>query len=559
MRRKNIDPKNLNLSESTFVDKKYGLGVIRKPDFNHKLITRRDFMGHALNAGLSFAVLPSVLSLASRRVYGADSSCAGALTTGMPVRVLMVDKAGGIPMTWQTVIGGEGGQLDYLSTSPTDNAYGKWGLTPGSDYSNASIRDAVIKDFGLKFHPSSSFAEELRNAIPTDKRKHIDGTSFALQSRSDTNSNAMSALRAFAYYGFSGSLTAAAGTEGGSGGRHAEIRGIPSSSPSPITIANTTQARALAGYSALQQIFGSASDPETGKRLAQKILESSQKMSERARISFSNMSADQQADLVVKCGLLDSVTRPTRFVVDNIMTADPFASDAVLRTAFGGGNFGNLPEAQRQAAIMARLLYEGYVGAANVVAGNGDCHANQAEIVPFNEMRSDGQLVGRVIRYFIDRNATAPAGQQISLVVLYQTDGSQLARASRPYTATANGGSYNLTAADGDWDFGNQTTFIYSPLIDNRTANLFRSPVRVADGGQDHGRQIGFFTRDGVPDNSSIFYNDPSNYGAVLTMNLLALFGEEARYTEITGGRNLFRSTAEYEKHLIWKKLFDRA
>jgi len=555
---KNFDPKKLKLDGSTFIDKKFGLGEIRKPEADHKLITRRDFMSHALNAGLSFAVLPSVLSLASRRIYAADPACAGVTSTGMPVRILMVDKAGGIPMSWQTVIGGPEGQSDYLSTAAGDNAYRNWGLTPDSDYSNATIRNSIIKDFGLKFHPGSSFAESLRNAIPAGSRKNVDGTQFALVSRSDTNTNAMSALRAFSYYGFSGSLAAAAGTESGSGGRHTEIRGIPGATPNPVTVANTTQARSLAGYSALQQIFSQTSGDARGKELAEKILATSQKMSERARIQFSNMSADKQADLIVKCGLIESITRPTRFEPDNIMTANPFTNDPVLSAAFGG-NFGALSEAEQQAAIMARLLYEGYVGAGNVVAGNGDCHANQGATVPFNEMSADGRLVGRVIRYFIDRNAAVPAGQQISLIVLYQTDGSQLSRATRPYTGVANGGSYSFVAADGDFDHGAQLAMIYSPLIDNTTANLFRNPITLMDGTKDHGRQIGHFTRDAVADNSSIFYNDPSNYGAVLTMNLLALFGEENRYMEITGNRNLFPSTASYEKHLIWKKLFDRA
>ncbi len=540
------DKEKEKLEERTFIDKVYGLGRIRKPDSNHRLITRRDFLSHAVNASLAYALLPSVFSLASRKLYAQD--CQGVGSNSNPLSILVVDMAGGLPLNWQFTPGGAGGALDFLTgTEP----YANFGLTPDSDYSNQTVRDNIIRDFGIPLHPGSTFAEAMRNIIPAPDRVNIDGFNLVFKNQSDTSSNTQAFLKALGYFGFGGSLAATAGVEPGSGGRHMDMIGTPGAAPSPVTVASAGQARGLAGFSMLQQMFENPqSGTQKGTLAAERTLKAIQSMSETARKQFSNLTPDTQAEIVIRCGLLDSVTRPRFNQPDNIMGTDqnPFALDPILNEVF------NLPgrtTAETQTGIMARLLFEQYIGVGNVVMGGCDNHANAGVTAPFDRLRETGRIVGAAMRYFQRRNAGLPENEKRSLLVVLTSDGGQRSEATRPYQSTANGLTFPFRAAPGDYDHVSHQMLLYSPKIDNTRYNLFRNnaQVRTSVGGAPR-YQLGHWTPAGVADNSSVFYNSPTNFAAVVVMNILALFDRHEEHIALTGGRNLFVGN-QLEKHLV--------
>jgi hypothetical protein len=560
-----LDPKQQKkfIEDQCFWDKKFGLGWIRKPDSHHRLQTRRQFLSHAMNASLSFAVLPSVLSLASRRVYSQDL-CASKSPEIKELKILYISVAGGIPFSWDVVHGGPGGQFDFLS----GDAYYRHGLflgsssynNAGSSQANQSVRENIHRDLGLAFHPASGMYEGIVSRLPNlSVREKIDGAFFPCRSQSDTPNNAMASHLAMVHYGFSGSLAGSIGHY-----YHTEMRSLPAGIQGNLAVTSISQARALSGNARLQTIFaGTEDDPHRGRRAAEKTLQAIKTMSDSALQEFSHLDFNQQVATLVRCGILDSVSRPSKFDSDQIMPENP-ASDSHLASAFGFtdlASFNGLEKHLRETAIVARTLYEGFSGVAGVQKGNGDCHGPNPAILPSQELKKIGEMIGSAIRYFEIRNALRPETQQQSLLIVFNTDGS-MAGSGRSYNFDANGFSTPLNGAAGDMDESAMGVLLYSPKIVKSNlpggigSNLFRSNPQVSPGNLPK-RQLGHYGNNGnVVPNSSVFWDTPSLSAAFLAMNVLALYGEENRYTEVTAGRSIFNSEEQRVAHLLFNHLF---
>lgn len=537
--------------EGYFLDKKYGLGWIKHVESGHKKpITRRDFLSHALNASVSAAVVPSVYSLLTQRVYGQELSCQGVGAGGLNVKFLYISVAGGTPFTTQVVCGGSGGQTDFLTGT---NAYQQFSLPDAENYNVAAIRDAIRTDLGLKFHPNSSMYLNIVNATTglntADMRRQLDGATFAVSSRSDTGANLMDPLGALTHFGFTGALAGAIGTEDGPGGRHQPMRGIPAGTAKTIQVRDTTMARNLGGYG---DLFKIVADPEKGKQFAERTLQALSKVSEQTRLEFANMTPDRFADLIVKCSHEISVTRPASFQPDNIVGQNIFdGTDPQLTAAF---NTGTVDDSDRRTALICRMLYEGFTGSGVVVVGGGDNHANQAAIAPSQKLAEIGRLVGKACKYFNLRNSQPGATPQHLVLILDSDGGMSFNQDAGRIWQDAGGG--NHFGAPGDADRNVSIMMVYGPQIDNTQNNLFRNntSVRLSVGG-DPRRQLGGFDTNGNPVPDTVFSNDPSNLGAVITLNALALFGRESELPQITGGRQLF-SRGDAERYLLFNKLF---
>src|SRR5688500_15928313 len=110
---------------------------IRHRDSHKRPVTRRDFLAQGLRAGLGTVVAPTVFSLfANPRAALAElspdlealrASCGIQVLGAGKIPFICFDLAGGANMVGSNVlIGGPGGQLDFLSTA----GYGRMGL-PG--------------------------------------------------------------------------------------------------------------------------------------------------------------------------------------------------------------------------------------------------------------------------------------------------------------------------------------------------------------------------------------------------------------------------------------------
>jgi hypothetical protein len=140
---------------------------IRHEASHKRPVTRRDFLAQGFAAGLGTVVAPTVFGLfaSPREAMAALSPDLEALRASCGIEVLgagkipfiCIDLAGGANMVGSNVlVGGPGGQLDFLSTA----GYGKLGL-PG-DMVPSLVNPATGLSFtnsslGLAFHSDSAF------------------------------------------------------------------------------------------------------------------------------------------------------------------------------------------------------------------------------------------------------------------------------------------------------------------------------------------------------------------------------------------------------------------
>jgi len=148
---------------------------IRHEGAHKRPVTRRDFLAQGLMAGMGTVVAPTVFGLFAnpRQAMAALSPDLEALRATCGIEVLgagkvpfiCIDLAGGANMVGSNVlIGGPGGQLDFLTTA----GYGKMGL-PG-DMVPGLINPATGLSFtdsrlGLAFHSDSAFLRGITEKV----------------------------------------------------------------------------------------------------------------------------------------------------------------------------------------------------------------------------------------------------------------------------------------------------------------------------------------------------------------------------------------------------------
>jgi len=138
-------------------------------------VTRRDFIAQGLTAGLGTVVAPTIFSLfadprAAMAALSPDlqalrDSCGISVLGAGKIPFICIDLAGGANMVGSNVlIGGPGGQLDFLSTA----GYGKMGL-PGdmlpSMTNSATGTSFTDTSLGLAFHSDSAFLRGIMDRI----------------------------------------------------------------------------------------------------------------------------------------------------------------------------------------------------------------------------------------------------------------------------------------------------------------------------------------------------------------------------------------------------------
>ena len=147
---------------------------LRQPD-HPRPVTRRQFVAQGFVAGAATVIAPTVFSLfanpgramadLSADLQALKTSCGLDVLGARKIPFICIDLAGGANMAGSNVlIGGPGGQLDFLTTS----GYGKLGL-PGdmipplvNPVTNTSFTDTRL---GLAFHSDSAFLRGIMDRI----------------------------------------------------------------------------------------------------------------------------------------------------------------------------------------------------------------------------------------------------------------------------------------------------------------------------------------------------------------------------------------------------------
>src|SRR5271170_2100651 len=189
-----------------------------------KPTTRRQFLAQGFMTGTASVLLPSGLSmLVGPRVAKAQSSCTGTQVTssglacdiqnavtacnitsgaGM-IPFICFDLSGGGNIAGSNVlIGGPGGQLDFLSVA----GYSRLGL-PGNMVPNSSATGSFVDaSLGLRYHSDSAHLRGIKARASAAAMAGTNGTVIPALSQNDTDTNPHNPIYGIYQFGARGGL-----------------------------------------------------------------------------------------------------------------------------------------------------------------------------------------------------------------------------------------------------------------------------------------------------------------------------------------------------------------
>jgi len=364
-------------------------------------VTRRDFVSQGFMSGSAMALGGGALSLFSnpREALAALSGdldldgCGISLGGANRIPFICFDLAGGANMAGSNVlVGQEGGQMDFLSSS----GYSKLGL-PGDmvpGLNDANGLPYANTDLGLAFHSDSAFKRGIDISAP-GRGPQLNGAIIPARSDNDTGNNPHNPLYGIAKTGSFGQILTLAGTENSMSGGNSRIP-LMMNDPAlqPTKIDRPSDVVSLVDTGELVGILSA--------RDATAVLESAYRISES---KMGIATSDTEVYDLVRCGYMKAASVADRFGktpldpgLDPMIVDQPGAPGTGIFTSgefFGGGRDGN--EFQKTASVM-KLVINGFAGAAVIEMGGYDYHGGARAEGEVKDFRA-GRCMGACIEY----------------------------------------------------------------------------------------------------------------------------------------------------------------
>ena len=206
--------------------KTFGLNEpLRHPD-HHRPRTRRELIAQGFQLGMASVVGTSILGFGAPARAALSSSldqaiadCGIQFDGAGKIPFICFDLAGGANIAGSNVlVGGRGGQLDFLDTS----GYVKQGLpadmVPNALNPGSATNDYVNTELGLAFHADSGFLRGIQQQTSAATRAAINGCVIAARSENDTGNNPHNPMYGINMAGARGSLLALCGSSASESG-----------------------------------------------------------------------------------------------------------------------------------------------------------------------------------------------------------------------------------------------------------------------------------------------------------------------------------------------------
>ena len=513
----------------------------RHPDHKRPM-TRRDFIGQGFMAGTASVLGGGVLSLFAdpRAAWAALAPDLDPLRNACGINVLgagkipfiCFDLAGGASMAGSNVlVGGPGGQLDFLSTQ----GYSKLGL-PG-DMTPSSIDpltnlDYIDQSLGLAFHRDSAFLRGMMASMSPGTAANVNGAVIPARSDNDTGNNPHNPLYGINQAGADGSLLTLIGSRNSdSGGNslapaamiNAESRPTKVDRPSDVTgLVDTGQLVGLLGQDDAVAVM------ESIYRISDKKM---QQVSTGLNFPDPNqapITRDEVVEDLVRCGYLKSADTADRF--GDPSTLNPNLDPDIVGAGgiFNDAEFSADNEFRKTAAIM-KLAVNGFAGAGCVTMGGYDYHTGR---------RSDGEVkdfrAGRCMGACLEYAARANNGAGVPLMMYVFSDGS--VSSSGAVDNTADGRGKGVWASDNS-STGASFFLVYNP--GGRATLIGGTPEEQAI----H-QQVGHFRPDASVDTSATpAANNVNLLVETLILNYMALHGEAGNFPTLFPNHGLGNAT----------------
>jgi hypothetical protein len=510
---------------------------------NHsRPVTRRDFLRQGFISGTGVLVGSSLFGmLASTRPAHAGKPELEALATaiGCSLGISNVDKipficfdlAGGANIAGSNVlVGGQGGQFDFLSTA----GYNKLGLPgdmlPGQTEATPTATgngDHTDTSYGLAFHTDSAMLRGIQQKAGT-RGPLTNGAVIPARSENDTGDNPHNPMYGIAKAAASldntgklvypGSVVTLIGSRNSDSGGNSlapdmlmipEIRPTKVDRPSDVTgmvdVGNLASTLPPADLAAVMEYAARISDRKL------------------ARVN-TGLSTDQTIKDLVECGYLKSAY----IAADPPAGADPATDPDIVGATgiFTQAEFNGDDEFRKAASIM-KMVVEGYAHAGTVTMGGYDYHTGDRSTGELRDLRA-GQCIGACLEY------AARKGKPIMIYVF--SDGSVFSNGNLDNSQDGRG--------KGEWTGDNQSTaasffLVYSPVA--RPQLLGGTPEQQAN----H-QQIGFMRADASVETASTpAANNVNLLTQTVILNYMALHDDQyqSRFASLFPNHGLGNST----------------
>ena len=480
---------------------------LRHPD-HPRPVSRRDFLAQGFIGGGATLAGVSLFGLfadpkAARAALSPDlaalknSPCHIVAGAGM-IPFIAFDLAGGANIAGSNVlVGGPGGQLDFLSTA----GYSKLGL-PGNMVPNASVGPGSFVDqqLGLAFHADSAFLRGIVERTVTGTRAGVNGTVIAARSENDTGNNPHNPMYGIRTAGAFGDLLALIGSQSSDSGGNSMAPAYMIDTGSRPT--KVDRASDVTGLVDTGKLVGLLSQQD-----AVAVLESIERISRKKldRVD-TKLTTDAVVKDLVQCGYVKAADLADRFG-NAVQALNPDIDADIVGAAgiFSSAEYAADAEFRKTAAVM-KMVVNGYAGAGTITMGGFDYHTGDRATGEQRDLRA-GRCIGACLEYAARRGRP--------LMVYVFSDGSLSSNGMVDNSVNGRG--------KGQWTGDNQSTassffLAYSP---NGRPTALRN-------------QIGSFTSDGsVNTSSSPAANAVNLLAETVVLNYLALHGRQGQFQSL--------------------------
>jgi len=494
-------------------------GPLRHPD-HPRPRTRREFIAQGFMSGAATVMVPAALgglftprlaraTLSPDVQNFATSICK--ITGGAgKIPFIAFDLAGGGNVVGSNVlIGGQGGQLDFLGTA----GYNKLGL-PGNMIPNSSASGSFIDStFGLRFHSDSAYLRGMLTRTGASARANTHGSVIAARSENDTGTNPHNPMYGIYRAGAKGELLGLIGSENSvSGGNSMAPAVMIDVTAAPTKVDQASDVTGLVDTGQLGTLLPTPQD-------VTEVMESMKRLSDGklARVTaYTDPTADAASKQLAQCGYTKAAYLTDKF--NDPAALNPDVDPLIVGPSgiFTQAEYDNDSEFRKTAAVMSMVI-NGNAGAGTITMGGFDYHTGDRATGELRDFRA-GVCIGACLEY------AARKGKPLMIYLF--SDGS----------LTSNGMIDNSTdgRGKGQWTGDNQATAATFFLVFNPT----RRPVHAPDSNQgtDGRIQIGWFNADGsINTSSSPAANAVNQLAATVVLNYMALHGEQGNFANLFG------------------------
>lgn len=490
--------------------------------------SRRDFISQGLMTGAATVMGPSILGLfgnpqkahatLSPDIEALKNACGIAVQGAGKIPFICFDLSGGANIAGSNVlIGGRGGQLDFITSS----GYSRQGLPgdmiPSVVNPQTGLSDFINQDYGLAFHSDSAFLRGIQDKTTAATAANTNGAVIPARSDNDTGNNPHNPMYGINRAGADGSLLTLIGSRNSdSGGNSMAPASMIDLSIRPTKVDRPSD---VTGLVDVGDLVGLLSQED-----AVSVMESIYRISDNKMDQVNtNISTDAVIKELVRCGYVKSADLADRF--GDPSTLDPALDPDIVGPTgiFTQAEFDSEGEFRKAASVM-KMVINGFAGAGTIQMGGFDYHGQGRNTGEVRDFRA-GRCMGACLEY------AARVGVPLMMYVF--SDGS----------VSANGVVDNTAEGRGKfmWQSDNSSTagsffMVYNP--DGRANLIGATPDEQAI----H-QQIGYMRSDGsVETASSPAANNPNLLAETVILNYMALHGEQNNFANIFPNHGLGNS-----------------